>query len=272
MRPVAWLLAPVVTLVLAAVPHASPQTPAPPSSAKPWIGRHAEFEELIRTATAAGPQERIQVGVTGPRKVALTGAGPIEAVAWKPIRPGWYPSGFYESYKAEIAAYEIDKLLRLDMVPPTVEKRIGGEVGAAVMWVPNVATFTELGQNIQAPGHLAARWNLQLVRALMYDNLIGNLDPNLGNWLKDKDWNLILIDHSRSLTTNRDLFHKMNQIDRDLWERMKALDEPTLVAALSAWMGKSEIRAILQRRERMQQAIDRLIKDRGEEAVLIREP
>jgi hypothetical protein len=271
MRPVAWLLAPVVTLVLVAVPHASFQT-SPATGAKTWIGRHAEFEELIRTATVTGPQEKIPVGVTGPRKVALTGGGPIDAVAWKPIRPGWYPSGFYESYKAEIAAYEIDKLIQLDMVPPTVEKRIGGEVGAAVMWVPGVATFTELGQNIQAPGNHAARWNRQLVRAMMYDNLIGNLDPNLGNWLKDNDWNLILIDHSRSLTSSRDLFHKMNQVDAALWERMKALDEPKLTATLNQWMGKSEIRAVLQRRERMQQAIDRLIKDRGEVAVMIRQP
>jgi hypothetical protein len=272
MRPAAWLLAPVVTLVLGAVPHASLQTASPPSGAKTWIGRHAEFEELIRTATAAGPQEKISVGVTGPRKVALTGGGPIEAVAWKPIRPGWYPSGFYESYKAEIAAYEIDKLIRLNMVPPTVEKRIGGEVGAAVMWVRNVTTFTELGQTIQAPRDQASRWNLQLVRAMMYDNLIGNLDPNLGNWLKDDDWNLILIDHSRSLTSNRDLYHQMNQIDGDLWDRMKTLDEPMLTATLSQWMGKSEIRAVLQRRERMQQAIDRLIKDRGAASVVIREP
>jgi hypothetical protein len=271
MRPAAWLLAPVVTLVLVAVPHASFQTASTQSGAKTWVGRHAEFEEVMRTVTVTGPQEKIPVGVTGPRKVALPSGGLIEALAWKPIRPGWYPSGFYESYKAEIAAYEIDKLIRLDMVPPTVEKRIGGEVGAAVMWVPNVTTFTELGQNIQAPGNHAARWNLQLVRAMMYDNLIGNLDPNLGNWLKDKDWNLILIDHSRSLTTTRDLFHKMNQIDAELWERMKGLDEPMLTAALSQWMGKSEIRAVLQRRERMQQAIERLIKDRGEASVIIRE-
>ena len=107
---------------------------------------------------------------------------------------------------------------------------------------------------------------------MMYDNLIGNLDPNLGNWLKDDDWNLILIDHSRSLTSNRDLFHKMNQIDAALWARMKALDEPMLTATLSQWMGKSEIRAVLERRERIRQTIDRLIKDRGEAAVMIRQP
>ncbi len=262
----------LVWVLAALAPSLNGQTVAPAIGAKTWIGRHAEFEEFIRTAPTAGPQEKIPVGVTGPRKVALAGGGPVEAVAWKPIKPGWYPSGFYESYKAEIAAYEIDKLIGLDMVPPTVEKRIGSDVGAAVMWVPGVATFTELGQNIEAPRDHAARWNLQLVRAMMYDNLIGNLDPNLGNWLKDKEWNLILIDHSRSLTSNRDLYHKMNQVDVQMWDRMKALDEPKLAAVLNQWMGKAEIRAVVQRRDRMQQTIDKLVKERGEAAVLIRQP
>ena len=31
----------------------------------------------------------------------------------------------------------------------------------------------------------------QITRAKMFDNLIGNLDPNLGNWLVDPEWNLI---------------------------------------------------------------------------------
>ena len=257
--------------VLAATSVARSQTPAPTDvGAKTWIGRHAQFEEFIRTAETAGPMEKIPVGVTAPRKVGLVEGGPVQAIAWKPIRPGRYPSGYLESYKAEIAAYEIDKLIGLDMVPPTVEKRIAGEIGAAVMWVAGVKSFAELGQNIQAPREHQHRWNLQLVRAMMFDNLIGNDDPNLGNWLKDNGWNLILIDHSRALTSSRDLFHKMNQVDGGLWERMKALEEGQLTTQLQSWLGKPEIRAIFQRRDRMQQAIDKLVKEKGEAAVLIR--
>ena len=244
---------------------------APELGSKTWIGRHLEFETFLRNANPIGDMEPIPVGVTSPKKVTLEPGGPVGAVAWKPVRPGWSRAGYYESYKAEIAAYEIDKLIALDMVPPTVEKRIGGEVGAAVMWVTGVATFAALGNAIQSPPRqLAARWNRQLVRAMMFDNLIGNEDPNLGNWLRDDQWNLILIDHSRALTPKRDLYHKMNQIDVVLWERMKALDEAQLSAALAQWLRTSEIRAILQRRDRMQQAIDRLVKEKGEAAVLIR--
>ena len=37
----------------------------------------------------------------------------------------------------------------------------------------------------------------------MFDNLIGNIDPNLGNWLLDEEWNIILIDHSAPSPTRR---------------------------------------------------------------------
>ena len=268
----AWMSGLLCAIAFNAPVGPGAQAPAAPDlGSKTWIGRHLEFEEFIRTAATAEQMERIPIGVTAPKKVALAPGGPVEAIAWKPVRPGWYPSGHYESYKAEIAAYEIDKLIALDMVPPTVEKRIGREVGAAVMWVSGVATFATLGNAIQSPPRqLAAFWNRQLARAMMFDNLIGNADPNLGNWLKDDHWNLILIDHSRALTSSRDLYHSMNQIDVPLWERMKALDEARLSAAVGQWLGKSEIRAILQRRDRMQQAIDKLVKEKGEAAVLIR--
>ena len=41
--------------------------------------------------------------------------------------PAWPLHGYWESYKSEIAAYELDKLLGLDMIPPTVERRVQGE-------------------------------------------------------------------------------------------------------------------------------------------------
>ena len=45
--------------------------------------------------------------------------------AWKPLRPG-YSKGFMESYKAEIAAYKLDRMLDMHMVPPIVERKHRG--------------------------------------------------------------------------------------------------------------------------------------------------
>ena len=103
-----------------------------------------------------------------------------------------------------------------------------------MLWASPTRSFKELGgvpgqaKSPAPPAAKVAGWTRQLVRAKMFDNLIGNKDPNLGNWLVDGDWHLLLIDHSRSFTPMKSLVHKMDNIDRGLWEKFLALDEATL--------------------------------------------
>jgi hypothetical protein len=239
------------------------QAPAPASS-KIWIGRHAEIEAYLKSASVTGMEE-LKIGVTRPRRAKLAPGGPIDAMAWKPIRPGRY-NGYWESYKSEIAAYELDKHLELGMIPPTVERQVQGDTGAAVMWVSPTQSFKELGgvpgqQGVKGPpGPMVANWIKQITRAKMFDNLIGNTDPNLGNWLVDPAWNLILIDHTRAFTSTKNLYHELNQVDAELWDRMKALDEPSLTTAVGGWLDKGAIQGILARRDRMQAVMDKLRK------------
>ncbi len=116
------------------------------------------------------------------------------------------------------------------MVPPTVEKVYRGEHGAAVMWVSPTKSFKDLGAKgaPAAPAPLQAAWDRQIVKAKMFHNLINDIDPNLGNWLVDPAWNLILIDFSRCFTPGRDMAHTLTRVDADLWDRMKALTEASL--------------------------------------------
>lgn len=227
-----------------------------PASGNTWHDRAAEIEEYIRSAEVTGIDD-----VNRPSRGRFVPGGPVEFIAWKPIRPVRY-NGYWESYKSVIAVYELDKLLALGMVPPAVEKRVKGELGAAVMWVSAVKSFKDVGgepgqQGIPGPpAALIGAWNQQLTKAKMFDNLIANMDSSLGNWLVDPAWNLILIDHARSFTDSKDLRHKLMQVDQELWAKMKALDEATLTAALGKWLDKSAIAATLQRRDLMQQAID----------------
>jgi hypothetical protein len=237
-------------------------------SAKTWIGRAAEIETYLKTAPIVRFED-VSRGVTRPRHGYFAPGGPVESMVWKALRPGM-SRGFYESYKSEIAAYEIDKLLALDMVPPKVERRLDDDPGVAVMWVTPTKSFADLGGVPRPPAALAEAWNRQLVKAKMFQNLIGDIDPNLGNWLVDPMWNLILVDHSRALTSTKKLVHQMQRVDADLWVRMKALTEDTLTGTVGIWIGRGEIRAILDRRQLMQDQIDKLIRASSEAQVLIR--
>ncbi|MCC7177694.1 MAG: hypothetical protein IT177_04815 [Acidobacteria bacterium] len=259
-----------------AVPAPSSPAPAAPDMcAQVWIGRAGEFEQFLKTAAVSSLKE-VPVGVTRPSRAYFAPGGLAESMAWKPLKPG-IRNGFWESYRSEIAAYELDKLLELHMVPPTVEREVAREFGAAVLWTSPTRSFKELGGvpgQAGVPGPPSARvagWTRQIVRAKMFDNLIANKDPNLGNWLVDGDWHLILIDHSRSFTTMKTMVHRMDNVDRGLWDRFRALDAATLQAAVGRWMGRSEQRAILERRDRMQQDIDRLVASRGD-TVFLPEP
>ena len=95
------------------------------------------------------------------------------------------------------------------------------------------------------PALLASERDAPFLLSQIERHFIGNSDPNLGNWLVDPAWNLILIDHSRAFTSDRKLTHEMGRIDRELWQRMQALDEETLTEVLGPWLGRREIRAVL---------------------------
>lgn len=252
-----------------AQPPAQASAAAVAENAKIWIGRAQEFEEYLKTAKIV-KMDDIPIGVTKPKRARLEPGGLVESMAWKTIAPGMH-GGYWESYKSEIAGYELDKLLGLDMIPPTIERRVEGDMGAAIMWVKPIKSFKELGGPPTPPGAHAARWYRQLIKAKMFDNLIYNKDPNLGNWLVDPGWNLILIDHTRSFTSGKDMAHKdMLRVDAELWDRMKALTLDSLTGVLKPWVNKGEIKSILERRDKMQENIDKLVAKNGEAAVFVR--
>jgi hypothetical protein len=245
----------------------APQAAAEAASSKTWLDRRQALEDYLKIAEVI-KMEEIGLGVTKPRRAYLAPGGLVDRMAWKTIRPGIH-EGFWESYRSEIVAYELDKLLGLDMIPPTVERRVKGEVGAAIMWISPAKSFKDLGGPPSAPPDKLAVWSRQLIRAKMFDNLICNIDPNLGNWLVDPAWNLILIDHTRSFTTKKDMVHVLTRIDRELWDRMKVLTVESLTSVLENWIGNREIRAIIERRDRMQGVIDKLVAAKGEAAVFV---
>jgi hypothetical protein len=115
-----------------------------------------------------------------------------------------------------------------------------------------------------------AKWVRQVSRMKMFDNFICNKDRNAGNLLVDDDWNLYLIDHSRAFIWDKDMAVKMQSVDREFWDKIQALDEAQLTAAIGKWVDKDGIRAMLTRRERMKKEIDKLVATNGEAAVFVR--
>jgi hypothetical protein len=238
------------------------QAAAPAASARVWDGQNAAYETFLRTA-AIDRMATIDVGVTHPKRAYFAAGGLARSAAWKPLKPG-YQNGYFESYKSEVAAYELDKLLNLGMVPVIVERKVDGTAGALVLWLEGVRTWTEV-----LPLPKPATWSRQLARMKMFDNLIGNPDRNKGNLLVDASWNLFLIDHSRAFLDDRALPQPIDHVDGDLWTRISALDEAALQSAVGTWLSRAQIKAMIARRERMAATIETLVKKNGRAAIFV---
>lgn len=226
----------------AVIGQEKPATSTEPS-AKTWVGRYQEMEEYLRTAECV---DTVQKPAGGAGRCTLPLGGPMARLAWR--SPTGSNRGFRESYKTEIAAYELDKLLKMDMVPPTVERQLLGTKGAAQQWLEGVVDLKTGGSPDESH---RSHWDNQHVKVRMFDNLIANRERNLGNFLRDKAWNVFLIDHSRAFGTENELLYEMKRVDREFWTRIEALTRKQLDDVLGAWLDQDQIRAILDRRDSM---------------------
>ena len=232
-------------------------------SARTWLGKTAEIEAYLRTADV-DRLEDIGTGVTHPRRAYLRPPGPVDSLVWKVLPPG-RRGGYWESYKSEIAAYILDARLGMQMVPPAVERTIGEETGAAVMWLDGVKSVKQTGGKVPS----GPIWGRPIRVMLMFDDLIANIDRNAGNILLGAPGELILIDHSRAFGTGRKLVNPLQRVDAKLWEAMRALTAEQLNSALGEWLDTDQIRSIIDRRDDMVKAVDKLVERKGRAAVII---
>jgi len=225
-----------------------------------WVGQEAAIEDYLKSAKVA-KFEQVPVGVTKPHRARFEPGGLIPSAAWKPLAPS-YRSGYRESYKAELAAYALDRLLDLHMVPPVVERRLDRSTGALIYWIENVKAWDVK----KPPVGPDPRWAQQVSRMRLFDQLIANIDRNAGNLLYDDDWHLFLIDHSRAFTERKDLKGAAapSRVERTFWNKIEALEMTTLQAALGQWLNAKEMTALLARRDRMREAIKKMVAERGE--------
>jgi hypothetical protein len=236
-----------------------------------------EMEEFLRDASM-GPRRTIPIGVTNTERATLT-KGDIKHdchIQTVEISKSQYTTdrgtelNFRDSFKFNIAAYRLDRMLGLHMLPVSVERKVGGNAAAVTWWVDDVIMM-ELDRHkkkIQPPDPEA--WNNQMYCARVFDELVYDNDPNLGNFLIDKNWRLWMVDKTRAFRLITSLREPKNLVkcDRALLAALRKLDEASLTERMKGYLTKSEIRGLLARRDKIVKFFDGEVAKKGEAAVL----
>lgn len=238
----------------------------------------AELEAFLRTAEVVD-QEALAIGVTHSQRVTLSDGERTLHAVWKTIdeevalkrfERGIPELGFTDTYRNEIAAYELDKLLELGMVPPTVGRRIGRRPGSMQLFIEGCVTEGERFKSKMVPPDPLA-WSEQVYKLRLFRQLIYDTDyKNASNVLCDPQFRIWSIDHSRAFRTREELLNGdyLRRFSRSLLERLEALDGARLEESLGAWLSPKRIEALLVRRDLILEHAAREVSRRGEETVL----
>ncbi len=182
-----------------------------------------------------------------------------------------YELNFRDSYKFNIAAYQLDRMLGLGMIPVAVERKIDGKPAALSWWVDDVVMTEKIryAKKLEPPD--LDTWNQQIYRVRVFDQLIYNVDRNLGNIVITSDWKMWMIDHTRAFRLHKKLNKPQHLIkcDRQLLEALRNLDAEECHQKLRGALKKSEISALLTRRDLIVSYFDQQAAEQGEDAVLL---
>jgi hypothetical protein len=245
------------------------------------VAERPRWEAFLKEAKiVAERQLSFEEGVTQPWQLTLRQGDVVAGALWK--NPSGVRGGYWEGWKYEIAAYLLDKLLGVSMVPPTVEKTFAGYAGSCQLWIEGTSLYRDRAAEGQdrAPFQTDG-WRKAGYIAQLFDNLIGNEDRHMGNVLVTSDIRAILIDHSRTFRTTKSFVKSipfseknvpaeelMRRLPRTLVRKTFALSEKAVRDVVGDLLTDEEIGAVMARKKLLVLEVRRIIAQFGENNVL----
>jgi hypothetical protein len=219
-----------------------------------------ELEDFLRSAEVVRIED-IGEGITKPRRVTLRKNGHQCRAIFKTVNisstdlhyTNRLETLFTDKYAYEVAAYRIDRMLGIGLVPVTVIRSIDGEIGSLQHWIEDSMKMQEVvDRNMEVANVELLLQRLMLMYVL--DAMIYNIDRNFTNILvRPAEDHFFLIDHSRAFRNHKKLPSLKEDRPIPVPERvarsLRDLDLATLQSELDELLSKRQIRAIDTRRE-----------------------
>jgi hypothetical protein len=263
-----FVIAALVCLICSCVANAADDTPL----------TKEQIKHFLTTAKVVGSKQS-QKGVTQPWHLTLSDGDITHDASFQAIdehktnvtlASGHVEMNFVDSYKYNIAAYELAELIGLDdLLPVYVQRSWQGNPGSLSWWLPVKMDEAErIKENIKPPDPDA--WDNQMYRIRVFDQLVYDNDPNLTNVLIGADFKIWRVDFSRAFRLYKDLRNPKDLVrcDRQLLEKLKALDANELSQKTKGFLNKDEVKGVMARRDKIVAQFQQMISEKGEKEVL----
>jgi hypothetical protein len=235
-----------------------------------------QMEEILLKGTLSGMRD-LSTGTTVPKKATLEFENQRHdaSIQTVDIHKNSFQTAqgtelnFRDSWKYNVAGYELAKILELNMIPPYVERKIKNQDASFSWWVnDSMMEIDRMKNKVEIPDPQA--WNKQMYAVRVFHELIYDTDPNLTNILITKDWQIWMIDCTRAFRLQKNVRDQKNlvQCDRKLLAKLRGLKKDELKEKLSRWLTKEEIDGVAARAGKIVEFFDKQVASKGEGAVL----
>jgi hypothetical protein len=252
----------------------SPPTVEPPAGEK-WSRfseqlTDAQLEEFLRQAEVTSCTF-IQKGMRSANVCDLEGDGPEMRAIFSDVDespdPGQPAGEAVRNYRNEVAAYRLDRLLGLELVPVTIERRYENALGAMQVFMEGAVDLTLLETYDQLD--LLVGLEDEIATARIFSALLaveGRHD--FGKMLLPQDRRIALSDSTKAFPTSPDpgpdLPDPCGPLGPELEMGLKSLSRQQIAAAVGSLLSTPQIDGLLLRRDRILEVCDSPVPQSGD--------
>ena len=240
-----------------------------PKSANQEEWNLEDLENYLRTAKIVSVEKEKIPGRTEAWKITLDDGKIVRRGHFKHVRDN-RPTLIPDSYKYEIAAYELHKLVDLKSMPPIVEREIEGIKGSLQFRIENCFPLDDLKRKkIEPPDPEAFENDLEEIN--VFENLTFCERKELDDVLiHEEDWKVYRVDFSEAFSPTPELIpgQKVTRCSKKLFQNLQKIEDDAIKAKLKLYLNDEEIKTLLIRKKIILDKIKQLIEEKGEESVL----
>ncbi|MEM1248348.1 MAG: hypothetical protein AAGK22_18375 [Acidobacteriota bacterium] len=168
-----------------------------------------------------------------------------------------------DSYRHEVAAFEVDRLLQLGRVPATASRRVGERTGSLQLWLEEAETVT--AEDLEKLNQKAEE---QLANILLLRALIGAAPDS--DLLVSRSGDLFTTDHASAFRADAAARpESLVRVSQKAFDSLGALERPVVEKRLRRWLSDDELEGVLRRRTELLEDFERRRRSSGDASVFL---